>query len=320
MNKSYILLIKIGDIMRTKQYKIIFTTLIIYTALILYFLFFGVGRPGAAVDNHEYQFNLIPNIIPFRFPTISELKYFPRGFFELGNFVGFIPFGVLIPRLYRCNLFRFLSLFILSILIIETVQMLTFLGRFDINDVIVNTLGAAVGFCAYKISFRFSNPWKRFAVTIMSVVILLLAVIGFSEFLNKSFTKEEGPIIALHELENNGNVPIDKNIQSFEIGHEKIEPKINLYGSEGDNTKIFTYAFGGKDIVLSLNYGNPDNANDYDGQIMISVDGKEVETYSDIDHGSSEIIMEKVNELIITIQGNVKLWDVTFKEMKYWWN
>src|SRR5690625_7980280 len=140
----------------------------------------------------------------------------------------------------------------------------------------------------------------------MSVVILLLAVIGFSEFLNKSLTKEEGPIIALHELENNGNVPIDKNIQSFEIGHEKIEPKINLDGSEGDNTKIFTYAFGGKGIVLSLNYGNPDNANDYDGQIMTSGDGKEVETYSDIDHGSSELIMEKVNELIITITGYVQ--------------
>jgi len=312
--------------MRTKQHKIIYTTLIIYTALILYFLFFGVGRPGAAVNNHEYQFNLIPNLIPFRFPTISELKYFPRGFFELGNFVGFIPFGVLIPRLYRCNIFRFLSLFILSILVIETVQMLTFLGSFDLNDVIVNTLGAAVGFCAYKIGFRFTNTWKGFAVTIMSVVILSIAVIGFSELLNKSFTKKEGPVIALNELETNENGPIDKNIQNFEIGHEKVEPKINLYSSEGDNMEIFTYAFGGKDIVLSLNYGIPDNSSDYDSKVIISVDGKEVDTYSiDKEHRyptsiSSEFNMDNVNELTITIKGNIKLWDVTFKEMKYWWN
>lgn len=306
--------------METKQHKLIFTILIVYTALILFFLFFSFGRPDAAVGNHEYRFNLIPNIISLRFPTISNLEYFQLRFFEIGNFVGFIPFGILIPMLYRCSFFKFISLFFLSILIIETVQMLTFLGSFDVNDAIVNTLGAAVGFCAYKIGFRFTNTWKVFAVTIMSVVILSIGVIGFSELLNKSFTKIEGPIIALNELESNSNVPIDKNLQSFEIGHKKIEPELNLYGSEGDNIGIFTYAFGGKDITLSLNHGIPDNASDYDGKVIISVDGKEIEAYSNKDHGSSEIIMDKVNELTITIEGNIKLWDVTFKEMKYWWN
>lgn len=310
--------------MRTKQHKIIFTILIIYTALILYFLFFGTGRPGAAIGNHEYRFNLIPNIISFRFPTISDLRYFPRGFFELGNFAGFIPFGILIPMLYRCKFFRFISLFFLSILIIETVQMLTFLGSFDINDAIVNSLGAAVGFCAYKIGFRFRSIRKEIVVTVMSVVILSIGVIGCSELLNKSYTKIEGPIIALNELESNRNVPMDKSLQSFEIGQEKIEPEINLYGSESNNMEIFTHAFGGKDIVLSLNYGIPDNASDYDGKVIISVDGKEV-AISPMDKeyrgpSSSEDIMDKVNELTITIKGNVKLWDVTFKEMKYGWN
>ncbi|MEK5040464.1 VanZ family protein [Sporosarcina sp. FSL K6-3457] len=310
--------------MRTKQHKLIFTILIIYTALIVYFLFFGVGRPGAVIGIQEYRFNLIPNIISFSFPTISDLKYFPRGFFELGNFAGFIPFGILIPRLYRCNFFRFISLFFLSILIIETVQMLTFLGSFDINDIIVNSLGAAVGFCAYKIGFRFKSIRKKLVVTVMSVVILSIGVIGFSELLNKSFTKIEGPIIALNELDSNRNVPMDKNLQSFEIEHEKIEPKINLYGSESYDSEVFTYIFGGKDIVLSLNYGIPDNSSDYDGMVVISVDGEEmsISPMSKEYRGpsSSESPMDKVNELTITIKGNVKLWDVTFKEMKYWWD
>lgn len=312
--------------MEKKQHKIIFTILIIYTALILFFLFFSFGRSGGAVGNHEYRFNLIPNMISLRFPTISGLEYFQLRFFELGNFAGFIPFGILIPMLYRCKFFRFILLFFLSILILETVQMLTFLGSFDVNDAIVNTLGAAVGFCAYKIGFRFTNTRKVFTVTIISVVILSIAVIGFSELLNKSFTKKEGSVIALNELETNENVRVDKDLQSFEIGHEKIEPKINLYSSEGDNVEIFTYAFGGNDIVLSLNYGIPDNANDYDSKVIISVDGKEVDTYSvgkeyeDSTPISSEINLEKVNDLTITIKGNVRLWDVTFKELKYWWN
>src|SRR5690554_4934264 len=192
--------------MRINGHKLIFTMLIIYTALILYFLFFGVGRPGAATSIHEYRFNLIPNLIQLRFPTLSDLKHFR--IFDLGNFAGFIPFGILIPILYRCNFFRFISLFFLSILIIETLQMLTFLGSFDINDAIVNTLGAAVGFCAYKIGFRFKSIRKVLVVTVMSVVILSVGVMGFSELLNKSFTKKEGPVIALNELKTNENALI----------------------------------------------------------------------------------------------------------------
>lgn len=312
--------------MRTKRHKIIFTILIIYTALILFFLFFSFSRLDTAVGNQEYRFNLIPRMIHLRFPTISNLGYFQRWFFNLGNFVGFIPFGILIPILYPCKFFRFISLFFLSILIIETVQMLTFLGSFDINDAIVNTLGAAVGFCAYKIGFHFTNARKKIAVTIISIVILSIAVIGLSELLNKSLTKKEGPVIALNELESKGSVPLDKTLQSFEIGHEKIEPEINLYRSQDDNMETFLYIFGGKDIILTLNYGIPDNSSDYDSdsKLIVSADGKELETYS-IDKEdrytiSSEFNMDKVNELIITIEGDVRLWDVTFKEMKYWWN
>lgn len=122
------------------------------------------------------------------------------------------------------------------------------------------------------------------------------------------------------------SVPLDRDLHSFEIGHEKIEPKINLYSSEGDNIEMFTYAFGGKDIVLSLKYGITDNLSDYDSKMIISVDGKEIDTYF-VDKEdryptaiSSEFKMDKVNDLTITMKGNVKLWDVTFKEMKYWWN
>jgi len=311
--------------MRTKQHKLIFTTLIIYTALILFFLFFSFGRLDVAAVNREYRFNLIPRNLYLRFPTISDLEYFQSWFFNIGNFAGFIPFGILIPILYRCKFFRFISLFFLSILIIETVQMLTFLGSFDIDDAIVNTLGAAVGFCAYKIGFRFTNIWNKFAVTIMSVVILSIAVIGSSELLNRFFVKVEGPAIALNQMEVDGSVPLDKNLQSFKIGQEEIEPKINLYSSEGNNIEMFTYAFGGKDIMLSLNYGITDNASDYDSEMIISADGNVLSTYfidkeyRDPISGSSEYNMEKVNELTITIKGDVKVWDVTFREIKYWW-
>lgn len=308
--------------MRTKQHKLILTMLIIYTALILFFLFVSFGRfgPTATVGDHVYRFNLIPNMINLRFPTFSNFGHFQLLFFNLGNFVGFIPFGILIPILYRCNFFKFISLFFLSILIIETVQMLTFLGSFDINDAIVNSLGASVGFGAYKIGFRFTNIWRNFVITAIVALVLSIGVIGFSEVFNKTFTKIEGEMTALNELESNSNVKLDKNLQSFNIGQDIIEPEINMYSSESGNIEIFTYVFGGKDIVLSFNHGIPDHASDHNGQVVISVDGEEVETHSSNGHSSSEMMLEKVNELTITITGNAQLWDVTFKEMKYKWN
>ena len=308
--------------MRTKQQKTIFTILIIYSALILYFMFLGFGRIGA-IGNHEYQYYIIPTGIPLKFPTMSDLAYFQLWLFNFGNLAGFIPFGILIPMLYPCKFSRFLSLFFLSILVLETLQMITFLGSFDLMDAIVNTIGAAIGFWAYKIGFRSKNSRRNLIVTGVSVVILLIGVIGLSELMNKAFTKIEGPATALNELGINANEIMNENLPSFEIEHEKIEPKINFFSTGGEPKKNFTYQLDGKDIILSLNYGIPDNVSDFDREIIISVNGEEVDVYSinrENRIGSSEITLDNVNELGITIEGNVKLWDVSFKEMKYWWN
>lgn len=308
--------------MRTMQPKIIFTILIGYSALILYFMFLGFGRIDA-IGNNTYQYYIIPTGIPLKFPTMSDLAYFELWLFNFGNLAGFIPFGILIPMLFQCKFSRFISLFFLSILVLETLQMVTFLGSFDLMDAIVNTLGAAIGFYAYKIGFRSKNSWRNLVVTGVSVAILSIGVIGLSELMNKAFTKIEGPHTDINELESNITVPMDDNLLSFEIEQEKIEPKINVYSSEGETTKNFTYVLDGKEIILSLNYGIPDNVSDFEGEIIISVNGENVDVYSinkENRVGSSEFTLDEVNELKLSIKGNVKLWDVTHREIKYWWN
>ena len=197
--------------------------------------------------------------------------------------------------------------------------MLTFLGSFDINDAIVNSLGASVGFGAYKLGFRFTNIWKNFIVTAIFAVILSIGVIGFSEVLNKAFTKIEGEMTVLNELESNNHKQLDQNLESFTIGQDTIEPVFNLYSSDDGATKVYHYSFDRADIVLSFNYGIPDHASSNEGQAIIAVNGEEKESYSNKEHSSSEMILEKVDELTITIQGQAQLWDVTFKEMKYKW-
>lgn len=309
--------------MERKHRKIVLGLLMIYTILILFFLFFSFNRRAIPVDSQSYHFNLVPNLIHLRFPNFSNVSSYHLYFFNLGNFIGFIPFGILIPLLYPCKFRQFISLFFLSILLIEIVQMLTYLGRFDINDALVNTLGAAVGFLSYKIGVRYKNVWKKIAVMLLTAAVFSLAVIGFSELLNKQLTKVEGPQIALNELESDGIIGLDKNLLSFEIGNDKITPEINLYSNIGEATETFTYAFEGKDIVLSLNYGIPNHASDSDVTFTLSIDGEEWDAYSgnNEDHYfvSSEYYLENVNELTITLTGDIKLWDVAYSEMVYWW-
>lgn len=138
------------------------------------------------------------------------------------------------------------------------------------------------------------------------------------ELLHKSFTKHEGAVIALHQLESNPDKPRDQNLKSFVIGSETITPKLNSYTSEGQAMKTFSYLFDKQDIALSLHYGIPNHISDKSGEITIAVNGNPVEHYSPTSYGKSEILLNKINELTITIRGSVYLWDVTVQEMKYW--
>ena len=68
----------------------------------------------------------------------------------LGNIVLFVPVGVLFPFVIGKNqwFWAFGAGFCFS-LFIETVQLLTTRGLFDPNDIILNTLGTAIGFGLY---------------------------------------------------------------------------------------------------------------------------------------------------------------------------
>nr|WP_276609482.1 VanZ family protein [Chengkuizengella sediminis] len=297
------------------------TLLVTYTSLIIFFMFFGFGR--STVDGRqEYIFNLIPTGIPLQLPYFGlpqETFNFTLWLFDFGNFAVFIPFGILIPLLFRFNFIQFIVLFCFSILILETLQTLTFLGSFDINDVIVNTLGATVGFFAYKIGIRSNNILKNVVITGITIVILSIGVLVIADVFNPSPS-----VIALHKLnENQGNLPDDNNLPSFEVAEENINPKLNVYSSKGENYNQYTYQLDGKYAQLTGFVGIPDDVSNYHGNVVISVDGEERMNQSFTDDkdtspsppGYFTIGLENANELNITFNdSNVLLWDVTLLE------
>ena len=75
----------------------------------------------------------------------------------LGNIIAFMPFGFLLPiatdKINKLKLIV-ISSFLLSLLF-EIIQLLTGLGEFDVDDILLNVLGAVVGYMFYRISVRF---------------------------------------------------------------------------------------------------------------------------------------------------------------------
>lgn len=127
---------------------------VLYVLLLIYFLFFSEEYGRVAAEEREYRYNLIPFIEIRRFWIYREqLGVFAVVTNLLGNVIGFIPYGFILPviaRKCRSGFFIILSGFGISLLV-ETIQLITKVGCFDVDDLILNTLGAALGYLAFAV-------------------------------------------------------------------------------------------------------------------------------------------------------------------------
>ena len=126
---------------------------IIYFAVLFYFLFFS-EEMGRTYSEREYHYNLIPFHEINRFLQYREVLGVEAVLLNLaGNVAAFMPFGFFLPVFAgRCRTIfnTLLYSFELSVLV-ELIQLITKVGSFDVDDIILNTLGGAIGYIVYKI-------------------------------------------------------------------------------------------------------------------------------------------------------------------------
>ena len=69
----------------------------------------------------------------------------------IGNIVAFIPLGYMMPRIHKIfeNLFICMATALLFILGIELFQLFSAFGIFDVDDIILNGLGAFIGYLCF---------------------------------------------------------------------------------------------------------------------------------------------------------------------------
>lgn len=127
------------------------------------------------------------NFIPFK--EILRYKVTSRLFFKnvLGNMIMFMPFGLFTGYYLKAEKFNLpLFLTLIASLSIELVQLS--IGRvFDVDDIILNILGGAVGYIAYAILRNISkklpsfcrNEWflNTLSVLVFAGVIAVLTMI-----------------------------------------------------------------------------------------------------------------------------------------------
>ena len=144
---------------QAKRYRMLGKLLfVLYILFLVYFLCFAewYGRIGVS---SEYRYNLelfkeIKRFVEYR----EELGAFAVFTNLLGNILIFVPYGFFVSMASKSRGFfkTFFYSFILS-LGVEFFQLFTKVGSFDVDDLLLNTVGGLLGY----IIFVFCNIIRR---------------------------------------------------------------------------------------------------------------------------------------------------------------
>ena len=129
--------------------KILF---VLYIAFIIYFLIFSdwYGR-GDVMSEYRYNLVLFREIKRF-WKYREQLGMFAMFTNLFGTVLIFMPFGFFMP--IACRNKRFFSALSYSFglsLCVETFQLVAKVGSFDVDDLLLNTVGGAAGYILYTI-------------------------------------------------------------------------------------------------------------------------------------------------------------------------
>jgi glycopeptide antibiotics resistance protein len=142
--------------MGNKQRNILLLIMIAYTLFLGYFLFFSNRTINLSwIDNGgwKYLHAAMINKVNFKpFATINNYLYkYSIGYVGAmtvwrnigGNIVVFMPFALFFPAIYRKMKHRvpFYGFWIITLILIESLQYLTMSGAMDVDDLILNLLG-----------------------------------------------------------------------------------------------------------------------------------------------------------------------------------
>ena len=124
--------------------------------VLIYFLFFAESM-GRSYTFSTYHYNLMPFREIKRYIVYADVLGTKAVWLNIaGNVVAFIPFGLFIIPVTgrRIGIPEAIVLAADLSIAVEIVQLIARVGSFDVDDIILNTLGGAAGVLLYKLFIR----------------------------------------------------------------------------------------------------------------------------------------------------------------------
>ena len=148
----------------TKRQKMGWVLFILYLCLLAYFMFFSESF-GRTDTDRDYAYNLILFKEISRYFKYYNVLGFPLFMINIvGNIVAFAPFGFFLPVIWVRTRHWYITVllsFAMSLLV-ETMQLVGKVGSFDVDDLLLNTIG---GFAGYIIFVLARGVWERYSGT-----------------------------------------------------------------------------------------------------------------------------------------------------------
>ncbi len=124
-----------------------------YLCLLGYAVFFSAGFGREEHADYRYNLTLFQEIgryYNFGMRTGSWRLFWWN---VVGNVCVFVPLGAFLPALFtKCQkLFSVLLLTLELSFVVEVIQLVTKIGSFDVDDLLLNTLGGILGYFVYKV-------------------------------------------------------------------------------------------------------------------------------------------------------------------------
>lgn len=129
----------------------------LYILLLIYLLFLSEDYGRRDFFQREYRYNLILFREIRRFWVHRKTIGYFHVFLNLGgNIIGFLPFGFFLSVLgYRFRNGWLVGILGFSLsLLVECIQLVMKVGSFDVDDMLLNTLGAVFGYGIFVICNR----------------------------------------------------------------------------------------------------------------------------------------------------------------------
>ena len=239
-----------------------------------------------------HSFNIIPFQSILEFTKLMFSGYFSRGFINIiGNILVFAPFGYFIPLLYKKfqNIITVISAGFFVSVVFEVCQYFLYLGSFDIDDIILNSLGTISGFLFFKLINKITHEkhTERYAVTI------ILSIVGFiaaghlaADYFGIMFG------IRGHKSQVNNDNDLPGNLQIAESSDNAYDDEFDMWGdiTSFDDLSVTINKTDIEDLengmsVATMNVENPDletvymtETTKYTQKDIYDVNGDRVET------------------------------------------